>query len=193
MEQQRAGPHADSQRDARLSRARRSSDERPSSDPGFAPRPRLGRTLGGRGGAGRLAAGVLVVVAALVGDRRSVAQYSDVLAPCSVESMRSFIRGRMGQGTWRQMSEAITPGCSEYVVTPVPLKPARQLLGVQHVGELRDRVLGQAGPAPVGWRTASKSMPVAAECASLATVTMRAGALCRRRSSSSSVNRKGPR
>ena len=31
-------------------------------------------------------------------------------APSSVERMPSFISGRIGQGTWRQMSDAITPG-----------------------------------------------------------------------------------
>ena len=49
-----------------------------------------------------------------------MAQYSEVRAPSSVECMRSFISGLIGHGTERQMSDAITPGCREYVVTPSP-------------------------------------------------------------------------
>jgi hypothetical protein len=42
----------------------------------------------------------------------AVAQYTKVLAPFSGESIRRFITARAGRGTLRQMSDAMTPGCS---------------------------------------------------------------------------------
>ena len=62
-------------------------------------------------------------------------------------SMRRVISGRTGHGTRRQMSEATTPGCSAYVVTPVPAVRRASSCAEQHVAQLGDRVLVQAGDA----------------------------------------------
>ena len=50
-----------------------------------------------------------------------MAQYTEVTAPWSTVSIRRLITARAGHGTRRQMSEATTPGCSAYEVTPSPV------------------------------------------------------------------------
>jgi hypothetical protein len=76
--------------------------------------------------------------------------------------MRRVISGRTGHGTRRQMSDATTPGCSAYVVTPVP--------SVRRASSCENSTLHNLETAypciPVtprsGRRSASKSIPRAA-------------------------------
>ena len=73
--------------------------------------------------------------------------------------MRLVTIGRTGHGTRRQMSEATTPGCSAYVVTPVPAT-RRASSWVNSTLPSLETAYSRIPVRPrAGRRSASKSMP----------------------------------
>ena len=88
-----------------------------------------------------------------------MAQYSDVAAPSVTESIRRVISGRTGHGTRRQMSEATTPGCSAYDVTPVPAMRRASSWVNSTLHSLDTAYSCSAVMLRAGRRTASKSIP----------------------------------
>lgn len=106
--------------------------------------------------------------------------------------MNSFITGRIGHGTRRQTSDATAPGCTAYDVTRVPSNRRASSCVNRTFASFDTLYSGRPVGLSVGFRTASQSMPLAWKCIMLETFTMRAGALCFSRSSSSLVSRKWP-
>jgi hypothetical protein len=73
--------------------------------------------------------------------------------------MRRVTKGRTGHGTRRQMSEATTPGCSAYVVTPLP-KVRRASSAENSTLHSLDTAYSCNPVMPrAGRRSASKSIP----------------------------------
>ena len=73
--------------------------------------------------------------------------------------MRLVTIGRTGHGTRRQMSEATTPGCSAYVVTPVPATRRASSCVNSTLHSLETAYSGSPVRPRVRRRSASKSMP----------------------------------
>jgi hypothetical protein len=97
-----------------------------------------------------------------------VAQYNGVTAPSSTDSMCRVMNARIGHGTRRKTSDATKPGCTAYVVTPVPAV-RRASSCVNSTLHSLDTIYSRAPTIPrfpmvrgVGRRSASKSMPDAA-------------------------------
>ena len=73
--------------------------------------------------------------------------------------MRRVMSGRTGHGTRRQMSDATTPGCSAYVVTPVPATRRASSCVNSTLPSLETAYSRIPVRPRAGRRSASKSMP----------------------------------
>ena len=73
--------------------------------------------------------------------------------------MRRVRSGRTGHGTRRQMSEATTPGCSAYVVTPVSATRRASSAENSTLASLETAYSRIPVRPRAGRRSASKSMP----------------------------------
>ncbi len=89
-----------------------------------------------------------------------VAQCTEVTEPCSVVSIRRVRNGLARLGTRRQMSEATTPGCSAYALTPVTRRASSRVNSTLH--SLDAAYSRCPVKVAVRRRAASKSMPAAA-------------------------------